>query len=210
MIYVIAPETSCVVKIGYTSNKPAGRIGTLQTGNPERLVVRWATEGEESLERHLHAVFKDYRVRGEWFDLSPLGDPVQAVRDEVDKARHLLAKGEGLLVGERFRDTSLRADWDGFDEAPDGVIWDPEVPPQMRRGSAIFIPLSNPAQSWDERFPPVQRPQSWDERFPPPAPRPAAGTIVRRSMNGEDPKPGCIRVWKGRCRRPSGTTCDGC
>jgi hypothetical protein len=193
MIYVIAPEDSSIVKIGHTTNQPKDRIGTLQTGNPERLVVRWAGEGDGQMERHLHAVFKEYRVRGEWFDLSPLGDPVQAVKDEVTKALRRLARGEGLLVGERYRDTSIRPDW------PE-VTWDPEVPQQLRRGRAVFMPAS------------AVRPTSWDERFRAPARRPAVPDelMFRRPADGYDPQPGCIRVWKGRCMRPGGTTCEGC
>lgn len=195
MIYVIAPEDSSVVKIGHTTNEPKDRIGTLQTGNPDRLVVRWAGEGDAQLEKHLHAVFKDYRVRGEWFDLSPLGDPVRAVRDEVAKALERLAKGEALLVGERYRDKSRRYAWE---EVPDEVCWDPEVPPQMRRGRAVFMP-STGAQSWDQRF-----------RVPAGRPAVVEGTIALKPADGYEPKPGCIRAWQGRCHRPSGTSCEGC
>lgn len=104
MIYVIAPAESTVVKIGHTINRPSERLGMLQTGNPTRLVVRWSAEGDKALESHLHAVFKDYRVRGEWFELASFGDPVQAVQDEVRKAADRQAAGGKLLVGDLFRD----------------------------------------------------------------------------------------------------------
>jgi hypothetical protein len=191
MIYVIGPEDSTIVKIGHTTNKPSDRLGILQIGNPVRIVVRWGGEGDRALESHLHAVFKDCRVRGEWFDLAQYGDPVQAVKDEIRKARALLAKGEILQVGDRYRDKGRLSRPEMAALSRRANTWDPEVPPEMRRGSAVYISAQGRSQSWDERFPPVRM------------------SSVGRSANGEDPKVGCIRVWKGRCRRPAGTTC-GC
>jgi len=103
MIYVIGPEGDSIVKIGHTANKPADRMGNLQTGNPKQLVVLWSAAGDQALERHLHAVFSQHRVRGEWFDLSDFPDPIQAVKDEVQKANARRSQGESLLVGERYR-----------------------------------------------------------------------------------------------------------
>lgn len=212
MIYLIGPEESAIVKIGHTTNQPSFRLTNLQIGNHQRLVVRWAGEGDEALEKHLHAVFKDYRIRGEWFDLTLLGDPVQVVKDEIQKANENLAKGKALLSADRFHDTSPRPELKAFDEIPHEVVWDPEVPPSMRRSRAVFMPMPSHQQDWDERFPPVQSSRSWEDRFPPPVRRATTteDNIVRRSANGEDPRPGCIRVWKGRCRRPIGTVCDAC
>lgn len=156
MIYVIGPEESAIVKIGHTTNKPSFRLGNLQTGNPELLVVRWAGEGDELLERHLHAVFKDYRIRGEWFDLSPLGDPVQAVKDEIGKASERLARGEALLAAGRHHDNAPRPELKAFDEVPKQITREPE----MHQRRVIFEP------------PPML--QSWDERFPAPAGRTGA------------------------------------
>lgn len=185
MIYLIGPEESPVVKIGYTTNDPTSRIGQLQTGNPERLVLRWAGEGDEALERHLHAVFTDYRVRGEWFDLSPLGDPVEAVKEETRKAIASLARGEALMMGERFRDTSFRRDWKPEDDVtnPSRIV---------RR-----------AHSWDDRFPPLTGPLSPKEEAA------KAERAARKLAARPLPLPGCIRVWQGRCHRPRNTIC-GC
>jgi hypothetical protein len=199
MIYVIAPEQSTIVKIGHTTLEPVRRVAGLQTGNPERLVLRWSGEGDEKLEKHLHVVFADYRVQGEWFDLEPLGDPVQAVKSEVSKAHQLLARGEALLAAtEPYRYPVQRSVWTQPSEDTEEVIWDPEVPASMRRG-LVYFPAPRPRQTWDERF---EFPVS---DFSVPKDR-----ILGRSPNGHDPKPGCIRVWKGRCQRPAGTTCEGC
>lgn len=81
-VYVIGMEGSPLVKIGH-SNDPKGRLATLQTGLPATLTMLWHCEGGGSLERHLHREFKAQRVRGEWFDLTPLGDPAAVVREAV-------------------------------------------------------------------------------------------------------------------------------
>ncbi|MFH8581595.1 GIY-YIG nuclease family protein [Streptomyces zaomyceticus] len=81
-VYMIGEEGSTVVKIG-KANNPAGRLASLQTGNPTPLTVMCAHEGGHPLENHLHTVFAPYRVRGEWFDLAPLGDPVAAMQQAL-------------------------------------------------------------------------------------------------------------------------------
>lgn len=192
MIYVIAPAESAVVKIGHTTNKPSFRLGNLQIGNPEQLVVRWAGEGDEPLERHLHVVFKDYRIRGEWFDLTSFGDPVQAVRDEIRKASERLARGEALLAARRHHSNAPRPELKVFDEETREITGNPE---RHQRRVIVEAPL---------------RAYAWDERFPAPA-RPAAkprGGNCRQTPTGQEPQPGCIRAWEGKCHRPAGTTCD--
>jgi hypothetical protein len=84
-VYMIGEEGSTIVKIG-KANNPAERLSSLQTGNPTPLTVMSAHEGDHQLESHLHTVFADYRVRGEWFDLAPLGDPVAAMQGAVAAA----------------------------------------------------------------------------------------------------------------------------
>lgn len=192
MIYVIAPEESAVVKIGYTTNKPSFRLGNLQVGNPEQLVVRWAGEGDEQLERHLHAVFKDYRLRGEWFDLSSFADPVQAVKDEIQKASERLGRGEALLAAGRHHNNAPRPDLRAFDDVPSRTT------PDLERRQPHVV-----ADPW-------LRGLDWDRRFPEPAGRAATpqGKNCRQTPTGQEPQPGCIRAWQGRCHRPTGTTCD--
>lgn len=153
MIYVIGAEESTIVKIGHTANEPSFRLGNLQVGNHERLVVRWACEGDVPLEKHLHAVFKECRLRGEWFDLAPHGNPVEAVQAEVRKAAERLERGEELLAAARHHDNSPRPDRKAFDRKPQDVVWDSEVPPQMRKGRGVFAPAARQSQTWAERFP---------------------------------------------------------
>ncbi|MFF6781415.1 GIY-YIG nuclease family protein [Streptomyces sp. NPDC012510] len=84
--YVIKSSNSRLVKIGYAV-KPEQRARELQTGSPGKLTVAWSIPGHERLERELHRRFADYRKNGEWFDLTPLGDAVTVVREEVDRIR---------------------------------------------------------------------------------------------------------------------------
>jgi len=189
VIYLIGPEESAIVKIGHTTNQPSFRLGNLQTGNHERLVVRWAGNGDESLEKHLHAVFKAYRIRGEWFDLSPLEDPVQAVKDEIRKASERQARGDGLLAAERHHDTSPQPDLRAFDQVPSKVDLDLERPPVISLGRVTSV-AEQGRRTWDDRFGPVR-----------------GEPVVAET--GHAPKTGCIRVWQGRCLRPKNTTC-GC
>lgn len=83
--YVIGIEGSPLVKIGYTSVKPRERCQALQTGLPFDLTLLWSTPGE--YETRLHDMFAEHRVRGEWFDLTPLGDPLQVVQSAVAEIR---------------------------------------------------------------------------------------------------------------------------
>lgn len=81
--YLIGAEGSPLVKIGFTSGKPKSRMSSLQTGIPMKLSLLWSTEGD--YEQDLHARFDTYRVIGEWFDLTSLGDPVTVVSGAVQE-----------------------------------------------------------------------------------------------------------------------------
>lgn len=59
-------------KIGKTENHPADRMEQLQTGNPRKLVIyRWIQIPDHSTaEEYLHIRFKEYHIRGEWFNVT--------------------------------------------------------------------------------------------------------------------------------------------
>ncbi|MER6332639.1 GIY-YIG nuclease family protein [Streptomyces sp. NPDC001034] len=82
VVYVVGAEGLDAVKIGTTTDV-AKRISSMQTGLPLTLSVLWTCEGGRSLERALHEEFRAYRQRGEWFDLTRLGDPVSVVHKAV-------------------------------------------------------------------------------------------------------------------------------
>ncbi|MFJ3637556.1 GIY-YIG nuclease family protein [Streptomyces sp. NPDC090112] len=79
--YLVGIEDSPLTKIGQTTGTLKARLAQLQTGQPARLLPLLDVEGD--YEAALHARFAGYRMRGEWFDLTPLGDPATAVTEAL-------------------------------------------------------------------------------------------------------------------------------
>ena len=69
MIYFIREEGSNYVKIGQT-RMPGDRLKELQISNPRELRVVKLFEAPSQAESILHAMFREERVRGEWFKMS--------------------------------------------------------------------------------------------------------------------------------------------
>lgn len=57
------------VKIGTASNVKS-RLSGLQTGSPDELELLAYIPGGNARERKLHDEYAEYRIRGEWFELS--------------------------------------------------------------------------------------------------------------------------------------------
>lgn len=67
------------IKIGQASN-PIARLKELQTGNGRELILlltiptfacgRYGSDQANAIERFLHLAFKEYRLAGEWFDIT--------------------------------------------------------------------------------------------------------------------------------------------
>lgn len=70
-VYFIRAENTSLVKIGYTSSCPMKRLSNLQVGSPHVLILahKIAVVDAEDAERIIHNDLKQYRVRGEWFDV---------------------------------------------------------------------------------------------------------------------------------------------
>lgn len=86
--YLLGIDGSPLVKIGITTVSPKSRMAALQTGLPMQLVLLWFREGDFEADLHVH--FDAYRVRGEWFDLSSLGNPIDVVKaaaGEIEASR---------------------------------------------------------------------------------------------------------------------------
>jgi hypothetical protein len=68
-VYVIKVQNSKKYKIGITINIKK-RLKPFSTGNPFNLKLLYFIETlhYKSLEKHLHNVFKEYRIKGEWFN----------------------------------------------------------------------------------------------------------------------------------------------
>ncbi|WP_077801834.1 GIY-YIG nuclease family protein [Streptomyces sp. JHA26] len=74
-------EDSPQTKIGRTTGTLKARMTQFQTSHHAKLLPLLDVEGD--YEGALHKRFADYRVRGEWFDLTPLGSPVKVVIDAL-------------------------------------------------------------------------------------------------------------------------------
>jgi len=72
MIYFIQGNAGTPIKIGFTQyNDVSGRMASLQTAYPWTLrCLMRITDGDQQLERRIHALFDAERLRGEWFEPS--------------------------------------------------------------------------------------------------------------------------------------------
>jgi len=70
-VYIIKNQNTKKYKIGITKNLKK-RIKQFSTGNPENIKIVYfiKTKHYKSLEVHLHEIFKNYRIGGEWFNFS--------------------------------------------------------------------------------------------------------------------------------------------
>ena len=66
-VYFIQAENGGPIKIGHSS-VPSMRLDALQTGCPEPLRLRLEVPGTRADEADLHALFRDLRQHGEWFE----------------------------------------------------------------------------------------------------------------------------------------------
>ena len=66
--YLMKNNHTKLYKIGYSIN-PKHREKTLQSEEPSiKMVKVW----NKDIERKLHRLYSEYRIRGEWFDLTPI------------------------------------------------------------------------------------------------------------------------------------------
>ena len=63
--YFIQPKRGGLIKIGFTSSEPRGRLAKLQTGSPVELQIIALLRGNQ--EQDLHKKFAKLRRHGEWF-----------------------------------------------------------------------------------------------------------------------------------------------
>lgn len=89
-------------KIGY-SKTPERRVESLQTGNPEPVVLVGTIEGTKDTELQLHQQFHAKRVRGEWFELTD--EDVQWLLKPTSAAA---AANPSAPAGTRFTASSAR------------------------------------------------------------------------------------------------------
>lgn len=81
-VYCIGPVAG-PLKIGWSTD-PEKRLSELQTGNAETLVIHAIFPGSQAIERGLHELFADQRLRGEWFR-NDRNEIVETVRGLLDQ-----------------------------------------------------------------------------------------------------------------------------
>ena len=71
-VYLIYDEFNDLYKIGVTRDKSLKRIKTLQTGNACKLSLKHLHESKYPfmLENMLHNLYKNYKIHGEWYEIS--------------------------------------------------------------------------------------------------------------------------------------------
>lgn len=69
-VYFITAREVGRVKIG-CADDPYDRLLKLQTSSPVELAVEALLKGSYAEEKELHRRFAEYRVRGEWFTITP-------------------------------------------------------------------------------------------------------------------------------------------
>ena len=92
-VYFVRNSDNDVIKIGFASNLGA-RIASLQTGNPELLVLVMSLLGSREEEKQIHERFSSKRLRGEWFSLDA---ELEEFLDDLIDARAAL----GFAMDER-------------------------------------------------------------------------------------------------------------
>lgn len=80
-VYVIGSEDFSYVKVGYSIRS---RLEQLQVGNPFELKLLAIFPAERTTEELLHQQLRDWRVRGEWYELGPHEEAIEAVRCAIE------------------------------------------------------------------------------------------------------------------------------
>jgi hypothetical protein len=68
-IYMIRDNNTGLIKIGRSIN-PILREKTIQSENPNLDLFWVSPTTQPSIEKRIHSIFKNKRIRGEWFDLT--------------------------------------------------------------------------------------------------------------------------------------------
>ena len=91
MVYLAKDYKSGLIKIGYSAN-PNFREKTLRSENPQIVIIYILFAGI-SLEKSLHKEYRDFRVRGEWFDLNK-----PQIQEIISKTQVIYEKSEDSFI----------------------------------------------------------------------------------------------------------------
>ena len=148
-VYVISEGTENV-KIGFSTVRGlASRLGTLQTGNPRKLVVSYHLEcslKEASvIEKRAHYLLSDSKILGEWFGVSieRAISTIHEAKDYEDSHRFRLAKLAELNDAINEKRTLEAKESQEDDNKPEQSIFDMMLEegnfaPETRRKRSIF------------------------------------------------------------------------
>jgi prophage antirepressor-like protein len=95
-VYLVRAVTSTHYKIG-KSRHPYKRLSSLQTGSPLELIIieRIFSMEYQKLELLLHEYYRDYWIRGEWFDFpDECVNQFAAVANQLDRRLESLSPGK--------------------------------------------------------------------------------------------------------------------
>jgi hypothetical protein len=70
-VYLIFSEETGIYKVGVSKN-PSKRLKQLQTGNSEKLVLKYKYESEyyNLIEKYFHSMYTPQKKEGEWFEFT--------------------------------------------------------------------------------------------------------------------------------------------
>lgn len=84
-VYAVSSEADThAVKIGVATDIDK-RLKSLQMGSASPIVLRWKSRGGYPLERHLHRVFDEQRISGEWFRFTKFVAPVATISKAAEE-----------------------------------------------------------------------------------------------------------------------------
>lgn len=90
-IYFIQGKSGGAVKIGYTKDV-FSRLKALQTGYPDTLIIRCCIPGSPDTESGYHEMFKEERLKGEWFT------PSERLMKKIDALIECVKREDDALI----------------------------------------------------------------------------------------------------------------
>jgi len=130
-VYFVQADRGGPVKIGTAYEKRLeARLVELQCGNPNRLVCRLLVDGGRNLESSMHAMFRNLRIRGEWFEcvgalrsfLEERGCELPEADADAKPASREVAYDEGFDAGMRLAHARATANFSDALEKISGAL----------------------------------------------------------------------------------------
>lgn len=96
MVYFISNGKN--IKIGYTSQDIEKRLHQLNTGSDSRLYLLGYVQGDKNVEKKLHQLFGEFRIRNnaEWF--MPSDDLIDYINNNSEKPNTFISNMGGRIM----------------------------------------------------------------------------------------------------------------